>query len=97
MSEWSQYAATDEELQPLTSLPAHLPDGQFAFDVPLVGSWEWTAYSQRRLRMAKFEYNRGGIIVDAPDAEVLRKAISIAQALNGRLIGDDDEVFDEAV
>jgi hypothetical protein len=40
-----------------------------------------------------FEYNRNGICVRRPDAEVLEKAKTVAQVLGARVIGDDDERY----
>jgi len=95
-AEWLAYVANDSELQPIVSFPAYdVRTGVKVFDAPAEGHWEWIAYSKKHDKQAGFEYLRGGIVVRGPDAEVLRKAISIARTLGARVIGDDDEVFGE--
>jgi hypothetical protein len=95
-AEWLAYTALDPDIQPVTSLPVYRITGtaiKEAINFPVDGYWEWIAYSKRPERQALFEYHRAGIIVRVPDQEILQKAISIARALGGRVIGDDDDVF----
>jgi hypothetical protein len=95
-AEWGAYASTDVELRLLRSLPCF--DSRTRKEVghvPVEKTWEWIAHPRGvdAARPRTFEYNRGGVVVRAPDAELLRKAVAVAGALGARVIGDDEQVI----
>jgi hypothetical protein len=98
-AEWSAYAQTDAELHPLLSLPYFdARTGQEVGQVPVAKTWEWIGHPRagsKSVTRQSFEYNRGGIIVRAPDSELLRKAVAVARAFGARVIGDDDQVISD--
>jgi hypothetical protein len=65
---------------------------------PVDMTWQWIAHPDgaNRLVPRTFEYNRGGVIVRAPDPALLRKAVAVARALDAKVIGDDGEVTGDA-
>jgi hypothetical protein len=93
--EWRAYAETDAELQPLLALPCFDMTGKVVGSIPVEKTWEWVAHPRGAdpVMPKTFEYNRGGVIVRAPDPELLRKAVAVAGALNARVIGDDERVI----
>ena len=56
----------------------------------------WTAYSEhdKGSNAAWFVYSNGSVTVRSPDAEIVCKMWSIAQALSAKVQGDDMEVYD---
>ena len=94
-AEWIAYAESDAELSVLREMPCwDLATGKTIRQVPIEKTWKWIAHprSVDPKRPPTFEYNRGGIIVRAPDTALLRKAIDIAGALSARVIWDDDQI-----
>jgi hypothetical protein len=94
-AEWIAYATDDAELSVLPEMPCwDLATGKALWQVPVEKTWKWIAHpcGVDLRKPPTFEYNRGGIIVRAPDSALLQKAISVAGALNARVIWDDDQV-----
>ncbi len=92
-SEWHAYADGDGELRPLHSLPCfERHTGKLIGTTSVEKTWEWIAHPRGRdpMRLHTFEYNRGGIIVRAPDSELLRKALEVARTLGARVLSDDN-------
>ncbi|CAN5347462.1 hypothetical protein BH10PLA2_BH10PLA2_11330 [soil metagenome] len=89
--EWLAYVACDPDFQPIDTEPAVNQETGEVIEFSLAGQglWEWTVYSRRRDMIATFQYNRGGIIVRAPDSEILSKAKAVAAALRARALSDD--------
>ena len=56
----------------------------------------WTAYSEhdKRGNAAWFVHSDGNVMVRSPDAEIICKMWSLAQALSAKVQGDDGEVYD---
>jgi hypothetical protein len=95
-AEWRAYAETDAELRPLLTLPCFdFRTGKKVGDSPVEKTWEWIAHPRGvdSERPRTFEYNRGGVIVRAPDAELLRKTVAVAGALEAIVIGDDERII----
>jgi hypothetical protein len=94
-SEWLAYASSDPELREMQSMPGIRCDTGEVLRVPVQNYWEWLAHPSAcdSMHPRTFEYNRGGIIVRAPDSELLRKALGVARALEAKVMGDDDEIL----
>jgi hypothetical protein len=98
-AEWLAYAERDAELRPLEALQSFdFATGRPLSLIPVENTWEWLAHpgGVNSVRPQTFEYNRGGIIVRAPDPELLRKAVAVARALAARVIGDDERVIGDS-
>jgi hypothetical protein len=96
-AEWLAYAQCDAELRPLLALRCFdFATGKPLSSIPVEKTWEWIGHTRGvdALKPKTFEHNRGGIIVRAPDQELLRKAVLVAGALGARVIGDDDRIID---
>jgi hypothetical protein len=96
-TEWLAYAEGDRELRPLHSVPCFDCDtGELVGQVRVEKTWEWTAHPHGAKVVTRgrptFEYNRGGVIVRAPDAALLHKTLLVAAALKANVIGDDDVI-----
>jgi hypothetical protein len=89
--EWLAYVAVDPEFRSVNTTTAVNRETGEVIQVSLTGEgyWEWVGYSRRRERIATFQYNRGGVIVRAPDAEILGKAEDVAASLAARVLSDD--------
>jgi hypothetical protein len=89
-AEWLAYVVADPEFHYFTPNRLITETG-FVFEVLPAdeGYWEWLAYSQRPAKLALFQYLRGGIIVRAPDAEVLGKASAVAATLGAKVLSDE--------
>jgi hypothetical protein len=97
--EWRAYAGSDSELRPLLWETCVDPKtGKKDLRMPVDRTWEWIAdpIIVNPQRPRTFEYNRGGVIVRAPDSELLGKALAVARALSANLIGDDEEVIGDS-
>lgn len=96
-SEWLAYVQSDSELKLVKFMEGEVEGTRQIVRVAVADTYEWIAHPTRTGRRvpATFEYNRGGIIVRAPDPDVLRKAAQVAAALGARVIGDDDVILGE--
>ena len=81
--EWEEYVKSDAEL----TLEDYVKDEGFSV---------WRGYSrhEENVRIAWFSHLEGNIYTKNPDEEILEKSLSIAQAINGKVQGDDGEVYD---
>ena len=82
LDEWLNYVRNDKEL--------------VLSDEPNV--YNWIAYPYIRENGAPwFEYYNGYITTKNPDAEVIKKMFSIAEALKGKVQGEEGEFYDESI
>ena len=92
--EWLTYLASDTEFQPAAparAVPLAGTGPTFVIERPKC--WEWLGHPLAPAEMPTFQYLRGGLIVCAPDDHTLRKACAVAQALQARVISDEEEIF----
>jgi len=96
-SEWLAHVKGDQELELMKFVGCKQPQTGKVVLVAVCDTYEWIAHPMRSGRQspATFEFNRGGVIVRCPDADLLRKALQIAAALSANVIGDDDRVLGE--
>lgn len=95
LQEWQDYVAADPEMRLDNYAEAPLPDGGFIWTVG-EGLCVWTAYSGngQHGNYAWFDWHEDRVVVKNPDAEILVKMKSIAQALAARVQGDEGEYYD---
>ena len=57
----------------------------------------WLKYSGNGVKgnFAWFAFQHGNIVVKYPDQEIINKMIDIAGAMNAKVIGDDEELYDK--
>jgi hypothetical protein len=97
--EWRAYAESDPELRPfLWEMCIDPKTRKKDLRIRVDMTWEWIAdpSSANPEQPRTFEYNRGGVIVRAPDPALLGKALAVARALSANLIADDDEVIGDS-
>jgi hypothetical protein len=82
LDEWIMYAENDPELE--------LDTNQKIF----IKCYKWNAYPYSN-EIAWFAYNNGSVFTKNPDFYVIKKMISIASALNGKVRGEEHEFYDE--
>ena len=81
LEEWLDFAKTDNELK---SVEKEKP-----------GLFEWTGYPEEDpVGLPSFSYYKGFIYTKNPNIEVIKKMLSIAAALNGRVYAEEGEPFD---
>jgi hypothetical protein len=96
LAEWEAYVVNDPEMR----LDDHVEEPEFQSNSTsaayLDGMSVWLAYSKKKRAglYAWFYHEHGCITVKDPDEEILTKMLAIAQVLNARVQGDDDEYFD---
>jgi hypothetical protein len=91
-AEWRAIVDTDAEMELDRLTEGRRDDGRIAPE----GVWVWTAYSDhdKGNNYAWFLYRHGQVVVRNPEAEIICKMWSIAQALSAKVQGDDGEVYD---
>jgi len=97
LAEWLAVIDADPEMESDGYAETRPEDGSVFRTEPECLS-VWTAYSEhdKSGNAAWFVYSNGCVIVRNPDAEVVRKMWSIAQALSAKVQGDDMEVYDSS-
>jgi hypothetical protein len=96
LAEWLAFVAADPEMR-LNEYPeTRLPDGRVVRAAEVCSVW--IAYSQHDESDNKvwFCHRCGEIFVKSPDEEIIRKMLSIAQALSAKVQGDDCEIYDSS-
>ena len=95
MAEWLAVVRADPEMEADGYNETRQDDGS-VLRTEREAAWLWTAYSHNDEsdREAWFVYRDGEIVVKYPDAEVIGKMWSIAQALSAKVQGDDGEIYD---
>lgn len=91
MEEWKAYIASDPELR-LDGYAETTVGNGAVLRVKNEGMAVWTAYSKENT--AWIWLDSSGIVAKNPDNEILRKMFQIAQVLDARVVGDDDEEYD---
>jgi hypothetical protein len=94
LAEWTAYVTGDPEMRLDGYAQAKNGSGD-TLRVENEGLSLWLGYSghQDNGNMAWFDFRRGSIIVKNPDAEILKKMWSIAQALSAKVQGDEGELY----
>jgi len=95
LAEWLAVVRADPEMEADGYNETRQDDGS-VLRTEREAAWLWTAYSHNDEsdREAWFVYQHGEIAVKYPDAEVIGKMWSIAQALSAKVQGDDGEIYD---
>ena len=95
LEEWLAYIQTDQELELADGYQIKLKGTEHIQNAP--GFCNWNGHSTRiDDNKPWFDYGNGMISTKHPDDETIRKMITIAQALNGSVQGDDGEPYDES-
>ena len=77
LEEWQRYVASD-------------PDIQFDPENPGPENYVISTHAEQ---WPLWWYSSGEIFTKNPDDEAIAKMVQIAQALNARVLGDDDEIY----
>ena len=96
LEEWLKYVESDSELELTNGYQIKIPGVQHTFqNVP--GFCNWIGHTMKRGdEQPWFDYGFGSITTKYPDDETIGKMIKIANKLNGRIEGDDGEIYDES-
>lgn len=96
LNEWLQYVDGDNELELAKGYQVKIPGVQNTFqNAPVFCNW--TGHSLKKGDdQPWFDYGFGSISTKYPDDETISKMINIANKLNGRVEGDDGEIYDES-
>jgi hypothetical protein len=94
LAEWLAVVDADPEME-REEYPGAPPDDASMLRTERERLWVWTGYSQHEsYEEAYFVYQQGDVVVSNPDAEIIGKMWSLAQALSAKVQGDDMEVYD---
>jgi hypothetical protein len=95
LEEWLSTVAADPEMRLDGYAEALLPSGD-TLRVESEGLAVWTAYSRAGVGggQAWFDYQDGNVVVKDPDREIRAKMWRLAQTLQAKVQGDEDEVYD---
>lgn len=95
LEEWLAYVQTDYELELTNGYQVKIPGSSDLFqNVP--GFCNWIGHSTKKNDDNPwFDYGHGMISTKYPDDETIKKMISIADKLNGKVQGDDGEFYNE--
>lgn len=92
LEEWRRYAAADPEMKLDTVPEPATPQGTVRMESP--GAALWAAWSKTGPRDQQwFRHFRDLITVKDPDAEVIAKMYRVAEALGGKVQGNDGEIY----
>jgi hypothetical protein len=96
LEEWLSYVESDEELKLTNGYESGIPGIENSWqDSP--GFCEWMIHpSPDSPNKTWFQYFRGSISAKYPDDETIKKMITIANALNAKVQGDDGEYYDNS-
>ena len=96
LEEWKTYVASDSEMRLDNYAEAPIYGTNDTLHTESEGLSVWLPYSKngRAGNYAWFDFQEDRITVKNPDEEILAKMLAIAQALNARVQGDDNEYFD---
>jgi len=96
LDEWKEFVEQDAEMRLDSAAEATSPAGE-TIRVESEGLAVWTAYSGHGVggNMAWFDWRHGKITVKNPDPEILGKMFKVAQALNAKVQGDEEEYYGE--
>ena len=86
LPEWLEYINSDPELELSNPYDENEEPGDAS------GFCTWTAYPADDKPW--FDYGRGAIHTKNPDEDVIVKMLSISEALNARVQGDDGEIYE---
>lgn len=95
LEEWLEYVSADDELELTNGYKTSIPDTETDWvDDP--GYCLWTAHSESKpADKVWFAFWNGVISTKYPDDATIRKMFLIANALNAKVQGDDNEFYDE--
>ncbi|HLP51828.1 MAG TPA: hypothetical protein VK154_13160 [Chitinophagales bacterium] len=83
IQEWVDYVKTDKELE-------------FAGESKKPEEWLAIWLAEPTNKQIPFSYYNGCIQTKNPDDATIRKMLNIAQKLGAKVIGDEDEIWDES-
>ncbi|GAB2665112.1 hypothetical protein GCM10027036_18330 [Flavihumibacter cheonanensis] len=94
LEEWLTYVRSDDELDLTNGYEVKIPGTENSFqNVP--GFCNWTGHTTKATdNIPWFDYGNGMISTKYPDDETIKKMIAIAEKLNAKVQGDDDEFYD---
>lgn len=90
LNEWLSYIDKDPELELTEGYWVKVP-GSETESQPAPGFCEWNVHPLDERPW--FDYSNGCISTKNPDEATIRKMLSIAEALNAKVLGDDDEIY----
>jgi prepilin-type processing-associated H-X9-DG protein len=95
LPEWIAVVQRDREMRLDGHAETQVGDGKI-LRIEKEGLSVWMAYSRHGEdgNMAWFDFRHGNVVVKNPDAEILQKMRSLAQALSARVQGDDGEFYE---
>jgi hypothetical protein len=96
LEEWLAYIETDKSLELTNGYQVKIPGFAESYqNVP--GFCNWKEHSANKGESAPWlDFGHGQISSKNSDDETIRKMIAIAKLLNGKVIGDDWEEYDES-
>jgi hypothetical protein len=96
LEEWLSYVQSDEELELTEGYRINVP-GVVGASQNVPGFCNWTGHPTKKTKDDKpwFDYGYGEISTKYPDDETIRKMMMIAEKLNAKVQGDDNEFYDE--
>jgi hypothetical protein len=94
LKEWNDYVSNDPDFRVDNFAQVDLPAGQI-LRIEKEGICVWTKYSRdgEDQNHAWFIHSRGNITVKNPDQEIINKMVQVAQKLNAKVQGDEDELY----
>lgn len=95
IEEWLRYVVTDKELNLTNGYQMNIPNVDTSWKED-PGFCLWTGHSEGvPSESLWFDFWKGVISAKYPDDETIKKMLSIAKALNAKVIGDDNEIYDD--
>ncbi len=97
LNEWEYLVTNDTEMRLDNFAEATTSNGE-TIRVESEGLSVWTKYSGDGLNgnHAWFGYSQGSIVVKNPDDEIINKMLDIAVQLNGKVQGDNGEIYERS-
>ncbi len=94
LAEWIAVVKADREMRLDGFAETSVGDGQ-TLRIENPGLSVWMSYSGhgKNGNMARFDFRNGDVVVKNPDAEILQKMWSLAQALSARVQGEEGELY----
>jgi hypothetical protein len=90
LSEWLAYIDADKDLVLSDAYWIKVPGSDTESQVA-PGYCEWTGHPSKELQW--FDFFKGCISTKNPDQDVIRKMLTIAEALQAKVQGDDGEIY----
>lgn len=97
LEEWEFCVRTDESMRLDHAAETKTDDGEvIRYENPGLAVWVGYSNHNESGNMAWFDFREGRISVKNPDEEILRKMHQLATRLDAKVVGDEEEEYDEA-